>query len=56
MWVVLFDSKAAAMDAIKCHQATVEKECARKLWVLCTDNGGKFMAAEFMAYYADEGI
>jgi transposase InsO family protein len=51
MWAVLLDTKAAAADAIKCHQAAVEKECGRKLRVLCTDNGG-----EFTTYYADEGI
>jgi hypothetical protein len=56
MWAVLLDTKAAAADAIKHHQAAAEKECGRKLRVLCTDNGGKFMVAEFMAYCADEGI
>jgi transposase InsO family protein len=54
--VVLLDTKAAAANAIKCHQAAMEKECGRKLWVLCTDNGGEFTEAEFTAYYADEGI
>ena len=45
MWAVLLDTKAAAADAIKCHQAAVE--CGRKLRVLRTDNGGEFMAAGF---------
>ena len=31
MWVVLLDTKAAAADAIKRHQAVAEKECDRKL-------------------------
>ena len=56
MWVVLLDSKAAAADAIKRPQAAMEKECGHKLRVLCTDNGGEFTMAEYMAYYADEGI
>jgi transposase InsO family protein len=56
MWAVLLDSKAAAADAIKRHQAAAEKECGRKLWVLRTDNGGEFTAAEFAAYCSDEGI
>jgi transposase InsO family protein len=47
---VLLDSKAAAADAIKRHQAATE-ECGRKLRVLRTDNSG-----EFTAYCADEGI
>ena len=55
MWAMLLDSKAAPADAIKCHQAAAE-ECGHKLWVLRTDNGGKFTIAEFAAYYADEGI
>ena len=50
MWAVLLDTKAAATDAIKHHQAAAE-ECGRKLRVLRTDNGG-----EFTAYCADEGI
>jgi transposase InsO family protein len=55
MWVVLLDTKAAAADAIKRHQAAAE-ECGRKLRVLRTDNGGEFMEAEFAAYCTDEGI
>ena len=56
MWAVLLDSKVAAADAIKRHQVAAKKECGRKLWVLCTDNGGEFTAAEFVAYCTDEGI
>ena len=56
IWAVLVDTKAAIMDAIKRHQAAVEKECGHKLWVLCIDNGGDFTAAEFVAYYAVKGI
>jgi transposase InsO family protein len=55
MWAVLLDTKAAAADAIKRHQAVAE-ECGRKLRVLRTDNGGEFTAAEFAVYCADEGI
>jgi len=55
MWAVLFDSKAAAADTIKRHQAAVE-ECGRKLRVLRTDNGGEFTAAESATYCADEEI
>jgi hypothetical protein len=40
MWVVLLNTNVAAADTIKHHQAAVEKECGRKLWVLRTDNGG----------------
>jgi hypothetical protein len=39
MWVVLLDTKTAAVDAIKRHQATAE-ECGRKHRMLRTDNGG----------------
>jgi transposase InsO family protein len=56
MWVVLLTAKSEASSAIKRIQAAVEKECGRKLRVLRTDNGGKFTAAEFTAYCADEGI
>ena len=34
MWAMLLDSKAAAVDAIKRHQAATENECSCKLWVL----------------------
>ena len=30
--------------------------CGHKLWVLHTDDGGKFTTAEFAANCADEGI
>jgi transposase InsO family protein len=56
MWVVLLAAKSEAVGAIKHVQATTEKECGRKLRVLRTDNGGEFMAAEFTAYCADEGV
>jgi hypothetical protein len=56
MWAVLLDAKAAAVDAIKRLQAAAEAECGRKLWVLRTDNGDEFMATEFVAYCANEGI
>jgi hypothetical protein len=39
MWAILLDTKAAASDAIKRHQAAAE-ECGRKLRVLRIDNGG----------------
>jgi 5'-3' exoribonuclease 2 len=55
MWAILLDTKAAASDTIKRHQAAAE-ECGRKLRVLRTDNGGQFTVAEFAAYCADEGI
>ena len=55
MWAILLDTKAAASEAIKRHQAATE-ECGRKLCVLCMNNGGEFMAAEFAAYCADYGI
>jgi len=55
IWAVLLDTKGAAADAIKHHQAAVE-ECGCKLRVLRPDNGGEFTAAEFAAHYADEGI
>ena len=56
MWAVLLDSKAAVVDTIKSHQAAPKNDCGRKLWVLCTDNGGELMAAEFAAYCVDKGI
>jgi hypothetical protein len=56
MWVVLLAAKSEAAGAIKRVRATAEKECGRKLWVLRTDNGGEFMAAEFTAYCANEGV
>jgi hypothetical protein len=56
MWAVLLDTKVAAMDAIKRHQADAEKECGRKLRVLCTNNGSEFTAAEFTTYCTGEGI
>jgi transposase InsO family protein len=56
MWVVLLATKLEALSAIKRIQVAAEKECGRKLQVLRTDNGGEFMAAEFAAYCANEGI
>jgi transposase InsO family protein len=56
IWVELLTAKSEASSAIKRIQAAVEKECCCKLRVLRTDNGGEFMAAEFTAYCADEGI
>jgi transposase InsO family protein len=56
MWVVVLRSKGEAADAIRRAQATTEAECGHKLRVLCTDNGGKFTAVEFMSYCADEGV
>jgi hypothetical protein len=56
MWVVVLDSKGEAADAIRRAQAAAEAECGRKLHVLRTDNGGKFTAAEFASYCADEGV
>jgi transposase InsO family protein len=56
MWVVLLTAKSEASSAIKRIQAAAEKECDRKLRVLRTDNGGEFMAVEFTAHCADEGI
>jgi hypothetical protein len=55
MWVVLLDTKAAATDVIKRHQAAAE-ECGYKLQVLCTNNGGEFTVTEFMVYCTNEGI
>jgi len=55
MWAILLDTKAAASDAIKRHQAAAE-ECGRKLCVLRTDNGSEFTAVEFAAYCTDGGI
>jgi transposase InsO family protein len=56
MWVVVLGSKAEAVNTIRCAQATADAECGRKLHVLHTDNGGEFTVAEFMSYYADEGV
>jgi transposase InsO family protein len=56
IWAVLLNSKVTAADAMKRHQAAAKKECGCKLWVLCINNSGQFMAAEFAAYCADEGI
>jgi transposase InsO family protein len=56
MWVALPVTKSEATSAIRRIQAAADKECGRKLKVLRTDNGGEFTAAEFTAYYADEGV
>jgi hypothetical protein len=55
MWSVLLPTKGVATDAIKHVQATA-KECSHKLQVPRTNNGGEFIAVEFAAYCADEGI
>jgi hypothetical protein len=55
-WAVLLPSKDAAADAIKKVSAKAEKESGHKLWVLRTDNSGKFTITEFIAYHTDEGI
>ena len=56
MWVMILDNKGEGADAIRRAQAAAEAESGRKLCVLRTNNGGEFMAAEFAAYCADEGI
>jgi transposase InsO family protein len=56
MWAFLLNTKVAAADAIKRHQAAAEKECGRKLRVLRTNNGDEFTAAKFVAYCADKRI
>jgi transposase InsO family protein len=56
MSVVVLGSKGEAADAIRRAQAAAKAECGRKLRVLRTDNGGKFMAAEFTSYCADEDV
>jgi transposase InsO family protein len=56
MCVVVLGSKGEAANAIRRAQAIAEAECGRKLRVLRTDNGGEFMAAEFVSYYVDEGV
>jgi hypothetical protein len=55
MWVVLLAAKSEAAGAIRCIQVAAE-ECGHKLRVLTTDNGRGFTAAEFVTYYADEGV
>lgn len=55
MWVVLLDTKAVVMDAIKRYQAAA-KECDRKLRVLCADSSSEFTVTKFVAYGADIGI
>jgi transposase InsO family protein len=56
VWVVVLGSKGEAVDAIRRTQDAAEAECGRKLRVLRTDNGGEYTAAEFVSYYADEGV
>jgi transposase InsO family protein len=46
MWVVVLGSKGEAAEA----------ECSHKLRMLRTDNDDEFTAAEFVSYYADEGV
>jgi transposase InsO family protein len=50
---VVLGSKGETADVIRRAQAAAEAECSRKLR---TDNGGKFTAAEFVSYCADEGV
>jgi hypothetical protein len=56
MWVMILGSKGEAANTIRRVQVAVEAECGHKLRVLRTDNGGKFTAAEFVSYCADEGV
>jgi hypothetical protein len=56
MWVALLTTKDATADAVKHLQAVAEKKSGRKLQALRTDNGREFTIAEFVAYYAEEGI
>jgi transposase InsO family protein len=56
MWVMILGSKGEAANAIRRVQVVAEAECGRKLRVLRTDNGGEFMAAEFVSYCADDGV
>jgi hypothetical protein len=55
MWVAFLAAKSEATGAIRRIQEAAE-ECGRKLRVLRIDNGGEFTAAEFTAYYVDEGV
>jgi transposase InsO family protein len=56
MWVMVLGNNGEAENAIKRVQVAVEAECARKLCVLRTDNGGEFTTTEFASYYTDEGV
>jgi hypothetical protein len=56
MWIVVLGSKGESVNAIRHAQASTEVECGCKLRILHTDNGGEFMAAEFILYYMDEGV
>jgi transposase InsO family protein len=55
MWVAFLAAKSEATGAIRRIQEAAE-ECGRKLRVLRIDNGREFTAAEFTAYYVDEGV
>jgi hypothetical protein len=56
IWVVVLGNKGKVVDAIRRAQAAAEAECGRKLRVLCINNGGEFMVAEFASYCVDEGV
>lgn len=56
MWDMVLGIKVVMVGAIKRVQATPKKEGVHKLRVLSMNNDDKFTAAEFAAYYADEGI
>jgi transposase InsO family protein len=56
MCVMVLGSKGKAADAIRHTQVAAEAGCGRKLRVLRTDNGSKFMATQFASYCVGEGI
>jgi transposase InsO family protein len=56
IWVMVLGSKGEVANAIRRVQVVAEAECASKLRVLRTDNGGELTTSEFTSYCVDEGI
>jgi transposase InsO family protein len=53
MWLTLLSTKGDVASTIK---VAAELEVGRPLRVVRTDNGGEFIAKEFVAYCSDEGV
>ena len=56
MWLQLLTSKDEAAVAIKKFKMRAEAKSGKKLRVLKTDQGSKFISVEFIVYYADQGV
>ena len=55
-WVYFLKHKFEVFDLFKVFRAFVENQYGRKLNILRSENGGKYVKSDFIQYYKDVGI